>query len=252
MRSQWVVLCLCLSLLIPSSGYAFVGDLISNEDALVVEDEFQIPSGDVIEVPVLEVEPLKQKPVFDKVTTSASLFFYKDGNEIVPVVDTSTFFKDFRALSMWPLQGIVTSQYGVRRGGKKVVATKGKRRVKLFYSRHHAGVDIAAPIGSPIVSPSEAVVAFVGLKGGYGKTVILDHGKGVTTLYGHNSEIYVDAGEKVKAGELISRVGMTGHSTGPHLHFEIRQGGKAVNPMNYIKGLPVPEESIRTAQYKTY
>ena len=168
------------------------------------------------------------------------------------MVDTSTFFKDFRALTMWPLQGIVTSQYGVRRGGKKVVAVKGKKRVKLFYSRHHAGLDIAAPVGSPIVSPSDAIVAFVGLKGGYGKTVILDHGKGVTTLYAHNSEIYVDAGEKVKAGELISRVGMTGRSTGPHLHFEIRQGGKAVNPMNYIKGLPVPEEPIRTAQYKTY
>lgn len=103
------------------------------------------------------------------------------------------------------------------------------RRHKL-----HSGLDIAASHGSPIKAARSGRVLFSGWKTGYGNTVIIDHGGGVTTLYGHASRLDVRAGQPVQAGQLIARVGSTGYSTGPHLHFEVRKSGRPVNPAPYL------------------
>lgn len=124
--------------------------------------------------------------------------------------------------SLWPVKGWLTSGFGYRYspwGG----------RVKM-----HKGIDIAAPIGTNIMAPSDGVVVFSGGKGGYGNTVIIDHGYGIKTLFGHTSQLFVSEGEEVRRGEKIAAVGSTGSSTGPHLHYEVHVDGIPTDPMNYI------------------
>jgi murein DD-endopeptidase MepM/ murein hydrolase activator NlpD len=119
---------------------------------------------------------------------------------------------------VWPLRGAVTSRFGFRR--------HPIFRARLF----HQGVDIAAPQGAPVRAAGDGTVLFAGWYGGYGKLVILDHGDGLSTLYGHLSAILVSPGASVTRGQIIGRVGSTGYSTGPHLHFEIRRHGRPVDP----------------------
>lgn len=99
----------------------------------------------------------------------------------------------------------------------------------------HAGVDLAAPSGTPIVAARSGTVSLARWYGGYGYAVKIDHGSGVSTLYGHNSKLLVSAGQKVSAGQRISLMGSTGDSTGPHLHFEVHLGGDPVNPVPYLR-----------------
>ena len=123
----------------------------------------------------------------------------------------------------YPVRGWITSPYGYRRD-----PFTGRREF-------HEGVDIAAPIGAPIRAPADGVVVFAGRKPGYGKMVILDHGYGYSTAYGHCSKILVRIGQKVKRGQIIAKVGNTGRSTAPHLHYEVRVGKVAVNPYYYLR-----------------
>ncbi|AUS99612.1 peptidase M23 [Nostoc sp. CENA543] len=104
----------------------------------------------------------------------------------------------------------------------------------LRYRRFHAGLDFAASYGSTIRAADSGTVIFAGWYGGYGKAVIINHGNGITTLYGHTSELYVREGQSVQRGQAIAAVGSTGLSTGPHLHFEVRRNGTPVNPANYL------------------
>ena len=122
----------------------------------------------------------------------------------------------------WPLQGIFTSPFGYR-----INPISGRRKF-------HAGIDIAAPQYTKVRAPGDGEVVWVGDKSGYGKTVEIDHGNGVITRYAHNSRLLVKSGQQVKKGEAISKVGSTGDSTGPHLHYEIRVDGIAVDPIKYI------------------
>ena len=98
----------------------------------------------------------------------------------------------------------------------------------------HNGVDISATPGSPVYVPADGVVSYVGFDGGYGNLVAVDHGYGVITRYGHNSRVYVTVGQKVKRRDIISAVGSTGRSTGPHLHYEVRVNGIPMDPTNYV------------------
>ena len=116
----------------------------------------------------------------------------------------------------WPTSGPVTSGFGYRWG------------------RMHAGIDIGAGSGAPIRAAKDGVVIFSGSQGGYGNVVIIDHGGGLTTLYAHMSRRAAADGADVNGGDLIGYVGSTGHSTGPHLHFETRVGGSPQNPMRYL------------------
>lgn len=100
--------------------------------------------------------------------------------------------------------------------------------------RFHNGLDFAADYGSPIYASQNGVVLFAGWYGGYGNTVILDHGNGITSLYAHASQVYVHEGQTVRQGDVVAAIGSTGLSTGPHLHFEVRENGTPVDPMNYL------------------
>ncbi len=104
----------------------------------------------------------------------------------------------------------------------------------LGYSRFHAGLDFGAGYGTPIRAADTGTVIFAGWYGGYGNAVVIDHGKGIVTLYGHSSQLYVSSGQVVQRGQAIAAVGSTGLSTGPHLHFEVRQSGYPVDPLAYL------------------
>lgn len=121
-----------------------------------------------------------------------------------------------RAFS-WPVTGRISSKYGMRWG-----------------SMHH-GVDVAVPTGTPVRASAAGRVSFAGWNGGYGYLVTIDHGNRVETRYAHNSRIVVRVGQHVQRGDLIAYSGNTGRSTGPHVHFEIRQNGQSVDPMNYLR-----------------
>jgi LysM repeat protein len=101
-------------------------------------------------------------------------------------------------------------------------------------TRHHGGVDLHAKYGDPVYAAANGRVAFTGVSGGYGNLIVVAHGNGYQTYYGHLSKIYAKVGQRVHRGSLIGRVGATGRVTGPHLHFEIRKNGKAQDPLLYI------------------
>jgi murein DD-endopeptidase MepM/ murein hydrolase activator NlpD len=124
--------------------------------------------------------------------------------------------------SIWPTEGWVTSGYGYR-----ISPFTGRRTF-------HAGLDIASDFGTPIVAPARGRVAFAGRKGPLGKTLVIDHGFGLRSSFGHVAEIYVEKGQEIERGERIASVGSTGRSTGPHLHYTVEVRGKSVNPYNYI------------------
>jgi murein DD-endopeptidase MepM/ murein hydrolase activator NlpD len=133
------------------------------------------------------------------------------GTAVAPVAGTGQF--------LWPVSGggRITSGFGPR--GRS----------------YHYGVDIGASTGTPVVAADAGVVIYAGWAGSYGNLVTIDHGNGFVTKYAHNSAVLVSVGQKVQKGTQIARVGSTGNSTGPHLHFEIIRNGTAVNPLNYFK-----------------
>ena len=98
----------------------------------------------------------------------------------------------------------------------------------------HKGVDIAAPMGTDVYCAAQGKVIFAGQKSGYGNCVIIEHGNGLATLYGHLSKILVDANQQVKIGDVIAKVGSTGRSTGPHLHYEVRKNNTPINPKLFL------------------
>ena len=101
-------------------------------------------------------------------------------------------------------------------------------------NRPHPGLDISAVAGTPILASAAGRVTFAGTRTGYGKTVEIDHGYGISSLYAHLSRLDVQLGDVVERGQLVGAMGTTGRSTGPHLHFEVRLDGNAVDPMDYL------------------
>lgn len=124
--------------------------------------------------------------------------------------------------SMSPVRGWFTSRFGYR-----VSPYTGRAMM-------HQGLDIAASPGTAVYAPADGVISFAGYDSGYGKLVSIDHGYGVVTRFGHNSKIFVKVGQNIKRGDLLTAVGNTGQSTGPHLHYEVRINNVPVDPANYI------------------
>jgi murein DD-endopeptidase MepM/ murein hydrolase activator NlpD len=123
---------------------------------------------------------------------------------------------------IWPVNGVITSPFGYRNHpifGRSIL---------------HSGIDIGVDEGTPVHAADGGVVVEADWIGGYGNAVIIDHGNGLSTLYGHNSSLAVSAGQTVSQGQVIAYAGSTGNSTGPHVHFEVRANGDPVDPNGYL------------------
>ncbi len=138
----------------------------------------------------------------------------------------------------WPVPGYtrITSQFGMR-----------THPITGIY-KLHTGCDIGAPMGAEFVAANDGVVSYAGWNGAYGNMVIIDHGGGITTLYGHGSAILVSTGQTVEKGQPVLKVGSTGYSTGPHAHFEVRINGEYVQPLDYITSYSSGKENAEKIQ----
>jgi murein DD-endopeptidase MepM/ murein hydrolase activator NlpD len=125
--------------------------------------------------------------------------------------------------SIMPTQGWLTSAFSSMR-----------EHPILHIARPHEGIDVTAPMGSPIEAPAAGVVTDAGWESGYGNTVTIDHGYGITTKFAHASKLLVKAGQRVQRGQRIALVGNTGLATGPHLHYEVHVNGRPVDPLKYV------------------
>jgi murein DD-endopeptidase MepM/ murein hydrolase activator NlpD len=127
------------------------------------------------------------------------------------------------APTLWPVSGRITGSFG--------------ERIDPFNGEgaFHRGVDISGTYGEPVIAPADGEVVFAHVMNGYGRTVILAHGRGVTTLYGHLSNFAVIAGQEIHRGDIVGYIGITGRSTGPHLHYEVRIHDIPVNPYKYLR-----------------
>jgi murein DD-endopeptidase MepM/ murein hydrolase activator NlpD len=124
----------------------------------------------------------------------------------------------------WPANGHITSPYGRR------------EHPQSGEDEFHSGVDIASSVGMPVRATADGIVSFSGWKGGNGNLVVIEHGLGFSTFYGHNKRVSVKVGQKVKRGDIIGYIGSTGNSTGPHVHYEVWRERRPVNPVSYIEG----------------
>ena len=150
----------------------------------------------------------------ESLQTGMRLSIPPSASEYLPANVETNEYQNGTAEYIWPLKRFeVSSKFGIRAGG-----------------RLHSGIDLRAPRGTPIHAAAAGRVKFSGFRSGYGKTVIIDHGRGIETTYAHNNSNLVSVGQRVQQGEMIARVGRSGRATGYHLHFEYRRDGKAVDP----------------------
>jgi murein DD-endopeptidase MepM/ murein hydrolase activator NlpD len=129
--------------------------------------------------------------------------------------------------SLWPVFGRITSRFGETR---QSVSSGGEKP--------HRGLDIAAPLGTSIFAPADGVVSFAGWETNYGRLICIDHGHGFSTLYGHLKETFAKSGEKVRKGQTIGTIGLSGNTNGPHLHYGVCVHGHPVNPAAYLTQSP--------------
>jgi murein DD-endopeptidase MepM/ murein hydrolase activator NlpD len=136
---------------------------------------------------------------------------------------TADWLRANSAPSVWPVQGTITGSFG--------------ERIDPFNGEgaFHSGVDIASAVGQRVIAPADGVVTYADFLGGYGRAIMLDHGHGITTLYGHLESFAVTVGQRVLRGDTIGYVGLSGRSTGPHLHYEVRINDTPVNPYKYLR-----------------
>ena len=136
---------------------------------------------------------------------------------------TADWLRANSAPNLWPVEGPVTGSFG--------------ERIDPFNGEgaFHSGVDIGSTDGQPVVAPADGVVIFADFMGGYGRAVMIDHGHGITTRYGHLGSFAVMSGQHVHRGDTIGYVGESGRSTGPHLHYEVRINDTPVNPHKYLR-----------------
>lgn len=233
--------------------------LITNVDAEDRITKLTMGSKPSAGQPVEEYEPMEQrqepeemaaqdeifsnkKPLNDQVGELAAENTDKDYASLVVRIDKAvkeTQLKEQSVIDLWeslserqsllnstpnmkPAKGWITSRFGYRTS-----PFTGKTAL-------HAGLDIAAAPGSPVYAPADGVIVFASYDESYGKLITIDYGYGVTTRFGHLSQIYVQVGQRVNKWDVVGAVGNTGRSTGPHLHYEVRINGTAVDPINYI------------------
>jgi murein DD-endopeptidase MepM/ murein hydrolase activator NlpD len=136
---------------------------------------------------------------------------------------TADWYRANAAPNLWPVEGQVTGSFG--------------ERIDPFNGEgaFHSGVDIGSSYGHAVIAPADGVITFADFMGGYGKAIMMDHGHGISTRYGHLSGFAVTPGQRVHRGDTIGYVGLSGRSTGPHLHYEVRINDTPVNPYKYLR-----------------
>ncbi|ADD67140.1 Peptidase M23 [Denitrovibrio acetiphilus DSM 12809] len=185
------------------------------------------------EVDVLQdlskVSERKDKRFFEELNVTLTNLSMEIEKRSVSLSELADFLEEQKLMlsstpTIWPVKGWISSGFGYR------ISPFTGRRV------FHEGLDIATKYNTPVRSAAKGIVVFSGRKAGYGKMVIVDHGYGYITKYGHNNKLLVKAGDKVSKGDFIAEVGSTGRSTGPHVHYEVLVNGIPVNPLKFIVG----------------
>jgi len=185
------------------------------------------------EVDVLQdlskVSERKDKRFFEELNNTLTNLGMEIEKRAVSLSELADFLEEQKLMlsstpTIWPVKGWISSGFGYR------ISPFTGRRV------FHEGLDIATKYNAPVKAAAKGIVIFAGRKAGYGKTVIIDHGYGYITKYGHNNKLIVKAGDKISKGDVIAEVGSTGRSTGPHVHYEVLVNGIPVNPLKFIVG----------------
>jgi murein DD-endopeptidase MepM/ murein hydrolase activator NlpD len=188
---------------------------LKSDPILVTGGEDQLRNSEVSSS-LDQLYALKTSALTGATTTGLSLGLTRN-------VTTADWARANSAPNLWPVEGQVTGSFGER--------TDPFNGEGAF----HTGVDIAAAVGQPVVAPADGVVTFADFMGGYGRAIVLEHGHGINTRYGHLSGFAVAPGQHVHRGEIIGFVGLSGRSTGPHLHYEVRINDTPVNPYKYLR-----------------
>ena len=191
------------------SLYGIGGSMDVRSDGLT--ENVDLAGMDLLSVLDKDLERLKEMANYQEESFNDLKAFLVDQKDLLD-----------RSPYRWPVRGFVSSNYGPR--------------VDPFtgLQRQHQGVDIVTPKGTPVLAPADGIVTYTALDPTLGYMLVIDHGYGVITRYGHNDAILVREGQRVSRGDQIATVGSSGKSTGPHLHYEIRINDLAVNPLNYI------------------
>jgi len=188
---------------------------LKSDPILVTGGEDQVRNSEVSSS-LDQLYALKTSALTGATTTGLSLGLTRN-------VTTADWARANSAPNLWPVEGQVTGSFGER--------TDPFNGEGAF----HTGVDIAAMVGQPVVAPADGTVQFADFMGGYGRAIVLEHGHGIATRYGHLSGFAVAPGQHVHRGEVIGFVGLSGRSTGPHLHYEVRINDTPVNPYKYLR-----------------
>ena len=191
-----------------------VGGVDSESEFASIIQGFNEQSEEVMLQKIENLSKLKQDAVSQEELSQRLMEFFQDQKTLLASTP-----------SVWPVKGWVTSGFGTRKS-----PFTGKRTM-------HSGIDIATKTGTPIKAPADGIVSYSDRKGAFGKVLVIDHGYGYTTFYGHCSALLKEVGDKVKRGDVVAKVGNTGTSTGPHLHYEVRVNGVATNPTKFILDL---------------
>jgi len=237
---------------------------LNKEDKITEETVLQIDQPLIVSVPVPELSVVTQERVAFNAPVNRPVEYRKDDSQYVnysKVIDSGENGEKLVTAEVIKINGKEQSRETVNelivKDPKPQIVVKGTKSLpskaatgsfrKPLYSytltspygkrwgSFHKGVDLATAKGNNVLAADGGKIIYAGWSGGYGYLVKIDHGKGITTYYGHNSKLYVKVGQKVAKGETIAAVGSTGNSTGPHVHFEIRINGQTVNPFNYFE-----------------
>ena len=186
-----------------------------NIDNIQILEKYETNLVDFVQKEQAVASLYKQKQVVKKTKSYSS----SSSSGFSTSINLSKATVDLGVSLIKPITGTITSRFG---------------SISSIRSGAHTGLDIGASTGTPVKAAASGTVTFAGRKGSYGKMVVITHSNGVQTYYAHCSELYVSEGQKVNQGDVISAVGSTGNTTGPHLHLEIRVNGVAYNPQNYL------------------
>lgn len=213
---------------------------LSKEESKVASQTAAPPAPSVSGIPMgLSIDDLSFKPVLQKageVEASATMRSLELQDVLSSLSQRKSLLQSIP--TNIPVKGWITSGFGTR-----VSPFTGKRTP-------HKGLDVAAPVGTPIYAPANGVVVFSGKKSGYGNFVMVAHGFGIATHYAHCAELLATVGQRVNRGDQIGTVGMTGRTTGPHLHYEVTVNGQKKNPRKFILESPIQSFFANNGSFK--